>query len=57
MDASQQEKVLKSTKKKMATSAPVKMAGVGNGLYPAAAANDIYRLPLSHRNDAKGTMQ
>jgi len=57
MDTSQPEKVLKSTKKKMATSTPMQMAGVGNGLYPAAATNDNYRLPLSHRNDAKGTMQ
>ena len=58
MDTSQPEKVLKSTKKKMATSAPMKMAGVGNGLYLAAATtNENYRLKLSRRNDAIGTMQ
>jgi hypothetical protein len=40
MDTSKPEEKCESTKKKMTTSAPMKMAEAGSGLYSAATATD-----------------
>ena len=62
MDTSQPEEKRKSTKEKMMTSAPMKMAEAGNGLYSVAAAatddDDNNRLlVLSRLYETKGQMQ
>ena len=62
MDTSQPEEKRKSTKEKMTTSALMKMAEAGNGLYFVAATaiddDDNYRLlALSRLYETKGKMQ